>query len=234
MKRLLGALIIILLAVITSRFAFVKASELSWFELSSVDINCPAHLENEQVLKLSNLKVGESIFSQDLQQAGISLKELPGVEALTIKRKLPSKVEINLYPDEIVLFVKIKKLYGLTRGLKLIRIAKPEIILPVVTGISNAENIGHTDKTKLCYALELYKTLRSLSENLSGRLSEINFKGTDLVNLYFDPGGVKVIIPLRDYDKALSRLVIMDNKGILGSFGSFDMRAGKMVVKGGA
>jgi hypothetical protein len=143
-------------------------------------------------------------------------------------------VEINLYPDEVILFVKIKKLYGLTRGLKLIGVTKPDTILPVVTGISGSKKNSYSDKIKLCYALEIYHELRNLSDNLANRLSEIHFKRSDLVYLYFDPGGVKVIMPLRNYDKALPRLVLMDNRGILGNSGSFDMRAGKMVVKGGA
>jgi hypothetical protein len=51
--------------------------------------------------------------------------------------------------------------------------------------------------------------------------------------LIFDPGGVKVLMPLRNYQKSLARLVLLDNKGILGNSGSFDMTAGKMVVKDG-
>lgn len=234
MKRLIGAFIILSLAIIAGRLAFFKASELAWFKLSQVDISCPDHLNNDQVLEKSSLKIGKSIFDQNLRRAGNSLKDLPGVEALSVKRHLPSKVEINLYPDEVILFVKIKKLYGLTRGLKLIDISKPDTILPVVTGISGGRKYSYTDRIKMGYALQLYDELQRLSGNLANRLSEIHFKEINMVTLYFDPGGVKVIMPLQNCDKALSRLVIMDNKGILGNSGSFDMRTGNMVVKGGA
>lgn len=234
MKRFVGALIIVALSVITARYAYLKAIELPWFELAEVEINCPEYLDNETVIKTSNLELGQSVFDQDYTLAADSLVNLPGIEAVSIERKLPSKVKVQLHSDEVVLFLKTDKIYGLTRGLKRVDIKKREKILPVVTGISNRKNDSYRSKLRLCYALSVYEWLGLLSKNLANRLSEIHFRNDELVELYFDPGGVKVRLSLRDYKKSLARLVVIDNRGLLGNSGAFDMTAGKMVVKGGA
>ena len=233
MKRLVGALIIIALAIAAGRFTYLKAADLSWFKLANVEISCPEHLTENQVLQASALQVGESIFKQNIQLAGERLIALPGVEVIEVQRVLPSKVKIDVYPEKVVLLVKTHKLFGLTRALKMIELKQMDQVLPVVTGLKNSKKSQYDDKIKLGYALSIYGKLNTLSENLAGRLSEIHFTNDDKVNMYFDPGGVKITVPLRDYEQALTRMVILDNKGLLGNSGSFDMTAGKMVVKDG-
>ena len=233
MKRLIGALLIVSLAVIGGRYSFLKLCDISWFCLSDVNIKCPANIKQKQVLETSRLKVGESVFVQDLVRAGDALLRMPGVESVMVKRKLPSSVEIQLEPEEVVLFVKKGRIYGLTRALKLVDIGNPKEFLPVVTGLSEKRSQAYKNDIKLCYSLALYDKMQLSSKNLSGRLSEIHFLNSDKVELIFDPGGVKVLMPLRNYPESLNRLVTLDSTGILGNSGSFDMTAGKMVVKNG-
>ncbi|MCP4583328.1 MAG: FtsQ-type POTRA domain-containing protein [candidate division Zixibacteria bacterium] len=233
MKRLIGAILIISAAVTAGRFAFIELTGLSWFCLSDVEINCPESIEKDKVLEVSKFKIGEPVFGQDFGQAADSLIKIPGIEAVSVKRRLPGSVKIDLEPEAVVLFVKKKKIYGLTRALKLVEIDRPDYYLPVVTGLSEKKTYRYRDNMKLCYSLALYENMESLSRNLSGRLAEIHFRDTRQVELIFDPGGVKVLLPLRNYQESLARLVLLDNKGILGNSGSFDMTAGKMVVKNG-
>ncbi len=233
MKRLVGALMIVSLAAGSGWFAFSQLSKLTWFRLVDVQVRCPEDIAKETVLEVSDLKLGESIFCQDFKRAGSSLLELPGIEAVRVRRKLPASIEIDLAHEKVVLFVKRKKLCGLTRSLKLVKIDRPVNILPIVTGLSGASNLHYDDKMKLCYALAIKDKLNLLSENLAGRLSEIHFCNAELVELFFDPGGVRVLLPLRNHDEALTRLSILDFEGILGNSGFFDMTAGRMITKNG-
>jgi cell division septal protein FtsQ len=232
-KRLIGAILIVGLAVTAGRYVFIKLGDISWFCLSDVNIDCPDNIEQKQALVTSRLKIGESIFVQDLVRAGDALLRMPGVESVKVKRKLPSSVEIRMEPEEVVLFVKKNKIYGLTRALKLVDIGSPKEFLPVVTGLSDMRSQNYQNDIKLCYSLELYDNMKISSKNLSGRLSEIHFLDSDRVELIFDPGGVKVLLPLRNYPESLARLVTLDSAGILGNSGSFDMTTGKIVVKNG-
>lgn len=245
MKKLLGAFVIVSLAVIAGRYVYLESSRLPFFRLSEIEIKCPENVDRGDVLEISGLKIDESIFYQDINKAADSLLEMRGVQSVKVKRLLPASIRIHLETDELVLFVKADRIYGMTKGQKLVRVINPENILPVVTGLNvvksqniqvgniKSNNLGYSDKIKLCYAIEVYEELRMLSENLANRLSEIHFAGSDRIVLYFDPGGVKVLLPLQGRRKALSRLSVLDFNGVLGNSGSFDMTGGRMVVKSG-
>lgn len=233
MKRLIGALIILSLAIGGARFAYLKVIDISFFKLASIEVNIRDGFDKDKIIKVSRLKIGESVFRQDFAAAANNLLALPGVERVRVSRNLPSKATIDIYGEEVVLFVKASNLYGLTRAARIIDLNGQETVLPVVTGINERKKTNYREKLKLCYALDLYRNLNRLSANLAGRLSEINVEDRETAVMYFDPGGVKVVLPLRNYDTALSRLVLLDNKGVLGNSGSFDMTAGKVVVRNG-
>ena len=233
MKRLIGALIILSIAVGGARFAYMKIIDLKFFKLTSIEVNCPDSFDKNKITKVSKLQIGESVFCQDYTAAANCLLALPGVEQVKVNRKLPSKVTIDIYGEEVVLFVKTVNLYGLTRAARIIDLNGLETVLPVVTGINERKKTSYSEKLRLCYALDLFRGLNRLSANLAGRLSEINVADPETAVMYFDPGGVKVVLPLRDYDTALLRLVLLDNKGVLGNSGSFDMTAGKVVIRNG-
>lgn len=234
MKRLIGAFIIVALAVVSSRFAFINLSELSWFNLSDVHINCPGQIDEAKVMETSMLKLNESIFHQDIESACKALIEMPGVEAVKIKRKLPKSLEIDLKADKVELFVRTNKLYGLTRSLKFVDVKNSKTILPVITGLVNSKKLSYKDKMMLGYAITINDKLKKLSNTLADRLSEIHFGKPGTVALIFNPGGVRVLLHLRNHEEALYRLSMLDVKGILGNAGYFDMTAGRMIVRGGA
>ena len=146
MKRLVGALIVVLLAVIVGRYAYYGLGKLTWFNLADVRISCSDRIKQEDVLKISNLKIGESIFHQDLEYAGNVLLEIPEVEIVNISRKLPNSVAINLVSDQIELLVKTGNLYGLTRTLKLVDLKNSNLVLPVITGITSSGKLNYNDK----------------------------------------------------------------------------------------
>ena len=233
MKRVIGAFIIILLASIGGHYAFITATNLSWFSFTNVKIDCPESIDHESIIDASNLKIGESIFRQDIKTAGNILLGMSGIEAVQINRQLPNSIEINLESDKVELFARTNRLCGLTRTLKLIDIKGYNEILPVITGLKGTRKPNYQDKLKLCYALAMYNELKQLSKTLADRLSEIHFRESGKIDLIFNPGGVKVLLHRRNYRKALYRLSILDFKGILGNTGFFDMTAGKMVVKNG-
>ncbi|MCD6161645.1 MAG: FtsQ-type POTRA domain-containing protein [candidate division Zixibacteria bacterium] len=232
MKRLIGAFIIVAMATAGGRFTFISLSQLSWFNLSDVQINCPDKIDTDKVMETSGLKLDESIFHQDIESACKALIEMPGIESVKIKRKLPKLLEIDMKADKIELFARTNKLYGLTRSLKFVDAKNSKTILPVITGLTSSKKLSYRDKMMLGYALTINDKLKKLSDTLAHRLSEIHFGKYGTVALIFNPGGVRVLLHLRNHEEALYRLSTLDVKGILGNSGFFDMTAGRMIVRG--
>jgi cell division septal protein FtsQ len=233
MKRLIGALIIVSIAVLAGRFAYYGLNELPWFHLNEVNIKDSDYLSHDEVLKASRLNVGESIFTQDIEIAAAELLELPGVEEIEINRQLPQSINIRLTTDRIALLAKTGKICGLTRTLKLIDNPDKDLILPIVTGLRESSRLSYNDRIRLRYALNIYDDLQINSNSLAERLSEIHFVSSREMELYFNPGGLRVSMPLRNYTQCLKRMTIMDARGLLGNTGFVDMMSGRIIARSG-
>jgi len=231
MKRLVGVFLIVSLAVIGGRFSFIKMSESSWFELREIAVKTDIDLNHDKIAEASQLEIGESVFKQNYKAACNNLSRLAGVEDVYITRDLPGKINIELKPDSIELLISSGKLKGLTRKLKIIDLDSEKLVLSIVTGIGIGKKSSYAIKTKLSYALSIHHALNTISKNLSSRLSEIHFMKDDKVILYFNPLGAKAILNMANFRTALARLSIIDNKGLLGNSGSFDLTTGRIVIR---
>jgi len=231
MKRIVGAFLIIALAMIGSRFTYLKISDSSWFSLTDIRFKCPETIDTSKLAEVADFKLGESVFKQDLITACKNLSELAGIEEVNIRRILPHGIEIDIMPDKAELMILAGKVKGLTRRLKIIDMRDRKTVLPVVTGIKISSKPKYDDRLKMSYAFAIFDKLTFLSKNLSSRLSEIHFRKDDKIELYFNPSGAKAVMNLAYFELALQRLCIIDDQGLLGNSGSFDLSTGRIVIK---
>ena len=241
MKRAAGIFILVAAAIILARIAYLQVGRIPFFELTNVRVDCPDGMNKSDLITKSHLRIGECIFRQDLKRASHRLMELPGVQGVSISRQLPSTVDIVLQPDDTLLLVKADRFYGLTRSKRLVGINQVNNILPLVTGIGGSRldapgglsRMYYIDQVRLCYALMIIDKIKSLSVSLENIISEIHFTDNWAVEIYLDPNGLKVLLPLRNLDEALSRLAEMETRGILKESGSVDMSYGRMICRAG-
>jgi hypothetical protein len=240
-KKLVGAIIIIILAAVSGRLAYMQVNNTPMLNLSRVNIQCPAEIQQQSVLNNSNLAIGQSIFKQDIKDASNRLLAMPNVEAVSIRRRLPSTIDIQMETEKTILLVKAERLYGLTEGQKLIESGQDDNILPLVTGIESDYSTQsvinsasyYADQIKLCYAIEMYNALGKISPTFLDRLSEIHFVDIEKAELIFEPNGMKVIVPVRGYLQSFERLVAIDNRGLFKDTKVIDMSGGRMINRSG-
>lgn len=241
MKKIVGSIIIIIFAVISGRLAFMQVNSIPMLNLSQVNIKCPPEIAKQTVISSSNLAIGQSIFKQNIKRASDRLLAMPNVEAVTIQRHFPSTIEIQMETEQTILLLKAERLYGLTEGQKMVEMKQDEYVLPLVTGIEcdysaqSAINSAYyyTDQIKMCYAIKLFTALSKISPSLAERLSEIHFVELEKVELFFDPHGLKVIMPIRGYLQSLERLAAIDNRDLSKDALIIDMSRGRMINKSG-
>jgi cell division septal protein FtsQ len=157
MKKFILTISVAVIAVVAGRYAFLYAGQIPWFRLNSVQLNCRGELDRQIALKKTRFEIGGSIFKQDLAKACNNLMDMPEIQAVSITRELPSTIQVQVETDKIVLLVKADKLYGLTRGQRLIEVDDPNLELPIVSGIEAGSNgfmprnagLYYGDKVKL-------------------------------------------------------------------------------------
>ncbi|NLI15630.1 MAG: FtsQ-type POTRA domain-containing protein [candidate division Zixibacteria bacterium] len=241
MKKVIGTIILVISAVISARIAYLEIDGIPMLNLSRINIKCPPEIEKQTIINRSNLAVGQLIFKQDIKSASDRLLAIPNVEAVTINRRLPSTIDIQLETERTILLVKAERLYGLTEGQKLVEVNQDERILPLVTGIEGDYSgqavinspYYYTDQIKMYYAIKFYEALSGISPSLADRLSEIHFIDSGNAELYFDPHGLKVIMPARRYQQSLERLATIDNRNLFEDALIIDMSRGRMINKSG-
>ncbi len=154
--------IAILLAVLV--VAFVCA-HLSYFNLNGIAVIGNEEVTDEEIIKLSGIKTGESVFDVHplLVQHDIKKKNLY-IEKVNVNRKLPDKVEIIVQErDMLAQFHKDQK-FVVTDSegmvLDISKEARKATLIEglTVTGAEKKDTIGIKEEGKLKKALELMKT----------------------------------------------------------------------------
>jgi len=64
------------------------------FAITQVQVESDGHLSHEQIVNLTNIKIGQSVFTVDLQQVKRDLELDPLIERAEVTRELPGRIHI--------------------------------------------------------------------------------------------------------------------------------------------
>ncbi len=93
--------VLIVVLVIIIIFLTVKLiKNISFFNLKKINIIGNKNLSKEYILKESKLSLGQNIFDINLKKVENRLGKSPYVEGLTVKRKLPNILNIDIVEKE--------------------------------------------------------------------------------------------------------------------------------------
>ena len=101
--KLIKILVIVLLIAGATIFALV--SPIFGIEIISVQGN--EKISTEEIINLSNLKIGDNIFRNVNRETTNNIKQEPYIGDVKIKRKLPGTVEITVIEREIAYQIKV-------------------------------------------------------------------------------------------------------------------------------
>ena len=86
--------IILLIAIISGGVAFALTSPM--FNITNIQVSGNNIVSTDTVISLSQLKKDENIFRFNSSQIINNIKENPYIESVSINRKIPSTVAINI------------------------------------------------------------------------------------------------------------------------------------------
>lgn len=138
----MGATLFVGTAAVSSLGLYRYVSTSPRFAVRSVTAVGNAHRSEEQLAKLAGVDRGTNVFSIDLDQAALAIKQDPWIEAATVTRQLPGSLTITVTEREAVAIVAVgSDLYLAAPGGEVFKRVEADdpADLPVITGIPREE-----------------------------------------------------------------------------------------------
>src|SRR6266516_905914 len=79
------------------------------YQLKTIELQTDGTLQREQVLKVSDLREGENIFSVNLARVREHLQRLPQIDGVEVVRKLPGEIDIRVVERKPVAWITGEK-----------------------------------------------------------------------------------------------------------------------------
>ena len=233
MLKIFVKLVVLIFAVAAGRFAYEKVVDLPQFALEGIDLKGNCDLSEDSVMVLCGLKVGESVYRQNLKYALSSLSGHPAVVECTVKRGLNFDIDVEIETAEPALLIKGDGLYCLSEEGIVLPFENDIPILPLISGkkFSRIKAYQRLRDSDILYALDLYRTMMKVSPGLCSRLSEINFDSDSRIKVYLSPRGTIAVLDKRDFSAAIERLAVLNDSGILEGNNIFDLRFGNVAIE---
>lgn len=184
------------------------ASDL--FRIEQVQVQGGQHLNEQQVVALSDLEPGINTFSLDLDLIGRKVAENPWVRDAHVQRVFPRQIDIRIEERRPIAIINLGYLYYLDDRGEVFKVLEQSDSLdfPVVTGF----DYGKIEQRDPQSAADL-KTIVALLEDLQQRerfnlqqISEVHRECGGGFALYTMTGGVKVRIGRDGFKRKLDRL----------------------------
>jgi cell division protein FtsQ len=79
------------------------------YRLTNIEVQTDGVLQREQILKTTNLREGENIFTINLGQVHDRLQDLPQIDDVQVVRKLPGEIDIQIVERKPVAWITAEK-----------------------------------------------------------------------------------------------------------------------------
>lgn len=171
---------ITLLGIIVGGIIYAMLSPI--FNISEIIVYGNEKLSSDTIISLSTLSINQNIFKFSTSSTIQAIKENSYIEKVEIKRKLPDKVEINVYERETT--------YMLMYGNTFVYINNQGYILettsvkgnyPIIEGyktpkenIKDGNRLNEEDLEKLEDVLKIMESAKSVQNNLKDKISKID------------------------------------------------------------
>ncbi len=238
MKKIsiIGALALIFLGIRTTELFLTHSP---WFELRLIDISGNEELRDDEVMKLSGLRLNRNIFKINSKDVIKKIKCDKRVESVQLSKFYPGKIQIKLdekKPDLLLNSRYLSDLYGLSAEGEVIPLKRYySYDLPLISGGSsrNLEPYSQVKDLEIQTALSFYKMIRKEDPSFLGKISEINLEDKNNLVVILVKTGAKIFFGAGDFKEKFERLIWIEDKLNYEGFSGMDLRfKDQMIFKG--
>lgn len=185
-------------------------STSGFFHVDSVRVVNQNRVSEEEVLARSDVRLGTSIFSLDLEMIGRKIAENPWIARARVDRVFPREVIIQVEEHEPRAIVHVGYLYYIDAAGEIFKILEPEDSLdyPLITGLERQQLLDKPKESRglLLEALGLIAELESRQTFNLEDVSEVNIDPANGFALFTYRSGVPVRLGFGNFGDKLDRL----------------------------
>lgn len=226
--------------------ALVLAITLMWFRenklfvIDQVKVEGNKILSDEEILNQAHLDLSKDIFEIDMDALEQRLISHELIDAVEVRRFLPSALKIEILEKDILANVSESKLIAIDSNGRVVQTEKyfARYDLPIITGINLIpDSLGQLYAPPLIREMAtILKAIRKINLQLYHDISEINFQRNYGILLYLRKNTIPIILGYGNYQDKMYNLSLIYNvlskREELFSLKSIDVRfLGQVVVR---
>ena len=168
------------------------------FNITEIKVNGNEIVSIEKIISLSEIKIGENIYKTNKNNITNKIKQNPYIEAVSIKRRIPSILEINIKERQATYMLEYVNNYVYINNQGyMLEIAEQKIERPIIIGIiTNSENIKPGNRLvqeDLVKIEEVLKIMESATSNeIEKLITKIDISDKKNYTLYLETEGKTV------------------------------------------
>lgn len=127
---------------------FIHTTE--YFRIDGIDVTGCKRSRPHEIIELSGVKKGESIFDKDIKVMADLVYAHPWVAGVKVSRKLPRTILIEVAEREPAVLVAMQAVYMADRDGRVFKrvVSHDDVRLPVVTGISRDDYLNAEERSR--------------------------------------------------------------------------------------
>jgi cell division protein FtsQ len=203
-----GGIIATLIAIGLFLHHYVTSSD--HFEIRDITLEGAERVTRDDILRAGGINAGENVFAVDPDDAAARIRRLPWIRSVTVQRKLPGEVHVQVEERRAAALIELEGLYLVdAEGTIFKRLGEhdPED-LPVITGLPRQAVIEHPEGAReaIQEALGLLAEYRDVGLETRVPASEVHREGATGWTLILAENGTRVRLGTGPYRAKLGRL----------------------------
>ena len=148
----------------------------SYFRITRIEVTGCRRSAPQEIILLSGVKKGESIFDKDLGAVADNIYKHPWVATVRVSRKLPGEVRIAVAEREPAILIAMGGVYMVDQEGEVFKRVVPgdDVRMPVITGIGRDDYVAHGEQTRAQVRSAIALHTEFARQNVGKDISEIH------------------------------------------------------------
>jgi hypothetical protein len=175
-------------------FGYWYVHYTSYFRIARIEVTGCVRSAAQEIITLSGVKAGESIFDKDLDDVADNISRHPWVNTVRVSRNLPREVRIAVVEHIPAALVAMNGVYITDADGEIFKRVVPgdDVKMPVITGLSREDytNSREESRSRIMNSISLIEEIRKI--NPGREVSEVHVEAVMGYTVFLSDRAIEV------------------------------------------